>query len=77
MDAQVLEKVLEKLLEPFKAARGDLADHLSAVLSVQRIDAFYSLEHLHELEMFISISVRRVASELDREPQLLLRAVHD
>jgi hypothetical protein len=72
LDARVLE-----LRAPNEiVGNGDLADRLTAALNVDRDQAFYSLEHLHELGC-MEDPTRLPMPPLSAKARLLMRAVRD
>jgi hypothetical protein len=70
LDARVLE-----LQGQGMAGHGDLADRITAVLKVERDDAFYSLEHLYELKCLERSPIDIPVPNLTAKARLLMRAV--
>jgi len=74
LDALVLQYSVGHSHNP---AMGDLAEHLSKALQVSRDEAFFSLEHLHELGGLDQSPNQMPIPRVSAKGRLLMRAVSD
>jgi hypothetical protein len=74
LDASILRDMIER---PQYPNQGDLAGDLSQRLRVDRTEAFFSVEHLHELGCLDDSPNRTPVPRVTARAQLLIRAVSD
>jgi hypothetical protein len=80
LDARVLEFLVPPAGGHFGGAgtaNADLAEVIAMALTVDRVEAFYSLEHLHELGCLGDHPDRIPRPRITAKAQLLVRAVSD
>jgi hypothetical protein len=74
VDALVLKQLTSA---PHSASQGDLADSLALHLKVSRDEAWFSLEHLHELGGLEQAPNSMPIPRVSAKARLLMRAVSD